>query len=116
MSNITENTIVIKSSDRSIFEEQIDKSEALYPMCIYQDKDICIFTFDYNGDNPWYQGVLEIDYLMNEINYLDGEEPLTEIFIDGMLTEVNYHTIAALKALFPEKDFYPIVQKIAYSC
>lgn len=115
MSQITENTIVLPTTEEATFLQQVKQYQAAYRIdsvnCIYTDTAITIYVFDCNGDNPWMLENLDLPWLILEINYLDGDGPYT------MLPDSDTDTdCATLLSHYLSGDVLrEVVERISYS-
>lgn len=117
MSNITENTIVIRKEYENDLINDYKKYNVLYRIMnfnkVYSNKDIVIYVFDSNGECPWeIEPDVKTKYIALETNYLDGESLWTRIagFKEDEITIEEW-----LQTIIPKKDYRDVVQKISYS-
>lgn len=81
MSQITENTVIIKpDAEARLLEDlnSVDYVSGIYKA--FENKDMIIYNFDCNGDVPWEiedSSTMKLDYqndlIALETNYLDGD-------------------------------------------
>lgn len=116
MSQITENTIVVKAELEQQLLADAEKYADTYHRVsgfnrVYGDDKIVVYVFDANGDGPWEVESDTVEYLALETDYLDGDEPWTRI--NG---EDSDMTIAEwLKDQIPEEEYEKVVKAISYS-
>lgn len=116
MSQITENTIVVKAEMEQQLLADAEKYADTYHGVsgfnrIYGNDEIVVYVFDANGDGPWEIENDTVEWIALETNYLDGDEPWTRI--DG---EDSDMTIAEwLKDQIPEEEYEKVVKAISYS-
>jgi len=89
MSQITENTVVIKPDA----EERVMNDLADYGCSginkVWSNDKMVIILFDNNGDNPWdIEGIDNLqadweDFYVIETNYEDDDGYWTQVFVDG---------------------------------
>lgn len=114
MSQMTENTLVIKNEYIGKLKEVIKKDDSsslsFYDfVLIYQNETITIFIFDCNG-NPLCIDE-NIEYEILETNYLDGEEYWTQTR-EG---DTDKTAVELLKDIVPEVDYIFLPQQLEYS-
>ena len=116
MSQITENTIIINTSDEDAFLEDVEKFKSEYRLDgvnkVFGNNEYTIYVYDCNGDGPWEVGedVSLEDIPAIETNYGYGDEPWTRIDGDDVDEPLKNH----LKEFFP-KDYKSIRNQIGYT-
>ncbi len=113
MSQITENTVIIKpDAEARLLEDlnSVDYVSGIYKA--FENKDMIIYNFDCNGDVPWEiedSSTLKLDYqndlIALETNYLDGDSYWTRtpkgdieeanliLWLKGKVTKAELKTI-----------------------
>lgn len=117
MSQITENTVVIQTKDlkdfRNFIMEEMNERYSDTVIAAYQNNDMVIFTFDYNGV------FLELDdkfnWLMLETNWLDGEPLWTQVREDGKIVETDMCIEDLLGKKLNKTEYVEAKKAIAYS-
>lgn len=120
MSQLTENTIVIETVDVEKFYKAIEYHQNTYSWIInvkkvYEKNDIAIFTFDCNGQPLGVEE--EIEFLVLETNYLDGEPMYTQVYDKEIkrIRDATWHAKYWIKKLIGESDFNSIKDCLIYS-
>ena len=120
MSCITENTIVIKNKDIRLFENAIDDNRKKYGWInnlqdVYHNEKLSIFTFDCNGQPLSIEE--QVDFLVLETNYLDGEPLYTQVYDvkTNAITDARYRAKHWIKKLIGEEPFKKIQDALVYS-
>lgn len=113
MSQITENTVIIKpDAEARLLEDlnSVDYVSGIYKA--FENKDMIIYNFDCNGDVPWEiedSSTMKLDYqndlIALETNYLDGDSYWTRtpkgdieeanliLWLKGKVTKAELKTI-----------------------
>lgn len=113
MSQITENTVIIKpDAEARLLEDlnSVDYVSGIYKA--FENKDMIIYNFDCNGDAPWEienSSTMKLDYqndlIALETNYLDGDSYWTRtpkgdieeanliLWLKGKVTKAELKTI-----------------------
>lgn len=119
MSQITENTIIIKNEIEEMFLEKTKEIERITldsVRCVFKNEEKCVYIFDSNGDAGDDLSNAGIKYLAIETNYLDGEEPWTRYFDeDGHEKDGDLLSEKTLTEYFSKKEIKKICKKIKYT-
>jgi hypothetical protein len=123
MSQITENTLIIKKSDEHNFEKDYDRYEDDYRLNHIQQvfdgrmddgEEICIYVLDCNGDLPWE---LESDCLCQpiamETYYFDDNELWTRL--KGSDSDYSLKEYVIKNLTLSDEEMNNLLDKISYS-
>lgn len=123
MSMITENTIVMRTQDIDKLKHAVEQHKAEYdyriedPKEVFKNDEIAIFVFDCNGQPLGVEK--NLDWLVLETNFLDGEEYYTQYFNkeEGYYEETDICRTAAvlIREMLTEEEFNSIKDRISYS-
>ena len=124
MSQITENTLVIRTSveNKAIADLRNYGCDGIN--CIVRTDEYVCIVYDCNGDSPW--DICERDDLMLpdmsgivaiETNYGDGDEPWTRVFDDrkGYLVDCDENIFEYMKDVLNESDYLDFVERAEYT-
>ena len=121
MSCLTENTIVIKSSDidnlNTLFKIH-QKEYGSYiknPVEVFKNNELAIFVFDCNGQPLGIEENLE--WLILETNFLDGDGYYTQRYNSNLdfCEEVETPAKELIKSMLNEEEYENIKNKLLYS-
>lgn len=120
MSQLTENTIVIETVDVEKFYKAVEYHTNTYSWLInvinvYSNDDVTIFTFDCNGQPLGVEE--EIEFLVLETNYFDGEPLYTQVYDKEIkrIRDATWHAKYWIKKLIGESDFNSIKDSLVYT-
>lgn len=118
MSQITENTIVVKNCDAAALERVIAKYSDKYRIgdsfkMAYANNDISVYVFDCNGDPCFIQCDGQIYPEIQETCY--GREIWTMVKQNGNMQTKRNHCKYYLKKMIPSNDFEEVAKRIGYT-
>ena len=120
MSQITENTIVVKTIDVEKFHKAVEYHQDNYSWItnvidVYSNNDVAIFTFDCNGEPLGVEE--EIKFLILETNYLDGEPFRTQIYDvkKKHRKDARYRAKYWIEKLIGKDDLNSIMNSLKYT-
>lgn len=120
MSCITENTIVVKNQDIPVLGIAIKDNREKYGwvknlQAVFHNDELSIFTFDCNGDAHSVDE--QVDFLVFETNYLDGEPLITQVRDSetGAVKNARARAKYWIKKLIGEDAFRKIQGDLVYS-
>lgn len=121
MSQITENTVVIKPTEQHHIMIAYDVESRLSRMRnlkkVYHSEKTIIYTFDCNGDPFYYNHEeynLECDVI--ETNYFDNEPLYTRVRKkNGVLEDTRLHAYNYIKKMIGEGEYLKIKDSLRYS-
>lgn len=108
MSNITNNLIVLTKDCQSqflrSFEDFKDRFALGNLLEEYVGEEYVAYSFDCNGDNPWYMYSCKHGYFkVNIIDYLDGDDLLITTCDDsGKIREIDEYWSDVLEKYLPQ--------------
>ncbi len=121
MSMITENTIVMRTQDIDKLKHAVEQHKAEYdyrieePKEVFRNNEIAIFVFDCNGQPLGLEE--NLDWLVLETNFLDGEEYYTQWFNPerGCYEETDDTAEELIEKMLDKETFAAIKNSIRYS-
>lgn len=120
MSCITENTIVIRNEDIDKFEDAVDDNKDKYGWignvnAVFSNVEYAIFVFDCNGEPLAVEE--QINFLVLETNYLDGEPLHTQIYDNKTKKhrDARYRAKYWIKKMIGEENFNAIQRRLIYT-
>ena len=120
MSCVTENTIVVKNQDIPMLGIAIKNNREKYGwiknlQAVFHNDELSIFTFDCNGEA--YSVDEQVEFLVFETNYLDGDPFITKVRDNkaGVVKNVRYRAKHWIKKLIGADAFRKIQSDLVYS-